>query len=66
MSTFLERLQEEEKGLIDNLTKLNTYIETSDHFKTLTLANQILLIDQRVAMETYAGILAIRIELNSK
>lgn len=66
MSTFLERLIEEEKQVNNNLIKLDNYISTSDHFKSLSIANQLLLQDQRHAMNTYVNILTMRIELNSK
>ena len=66
MSTFLERLVKEKEQVNGNLIKLDDYISTSDHFKSLSIANQLLLQDQRHAMNTYVNILTIRIELNNK
>lgn len=61
MSTFLERLEVEKKELNENLIKLDNYIEENEHFKTLSNANQLLLLDQRNAMNIYLNILSVRI-----
>lgn len=42
---FLERLKKEKEQVNENLIKLDSYIETNAHFKTLSQANQLLLIN---------------------
>jgi len=65
MSTFLERLQEEQKELDTKLSKLTEFLETPA-FKNLSPQNRELLFNQEVVMSEYSDILANRIELNSK
>lgn len=65
MSTFLDRLKEEQRELDEKLIKLNDYIENNSHFESLTDKNKILLKEQRVYMKKYNVVLKDRIELNS-
>lgn len=63
MSTFLERLQEEEKELAIKAIKLKEFMETPV-FQDLSESNQYLLIKQLEVMSEYINILGTRIELN--
>jgi len=63
MSTFLERLEQEKKDLIDKSVLLNKFMKTED-FYNLSDANQYLLREQLELMLRYSSILNIRIELN--
>lgn len=63
MSTFLERLEQEKKELIDKSVLLNKFMKTED-FYNLSDANQYLLREQLELMLRYSSILNIRIELN--
>lgn len=65
MSTFLERLKEEEKELSGKAIKLAQFMET-DSFEELSEGNQYLLDKQLDAMTEYLNILGTRIELNEK
>lgn len=64
MSTFLERLKEEEKELTVKSMKLAEFMGT-DAFEELSEGNQYLLDKQLDAMTEYLNILGTRIELNS-
>lgn len=63
MSTFLERLKQEEKELAIKAIKLKEFTLT-DAFQELSDGNQYLLHKQLEVMSDYIGILVIRIELN--
>ena len=63
MSTFLERLKEEELELASKAMKLSEFILT-DAFEELSEGNQYLLDKQLDAMSEYLNILGTRIELN--
>lgn len=63
MSTFLERLKQEEKELAIKAIKLQEFTLT-DAFQELSDGNQYLLHKQLEVMSDYIGILVIRIELN--
>ncbi len=65
MSTFLERLRQEEKELASKAIKLQEFMET-DAFEELSEGNQYLLDKQLEAMTEYINILGTRIELNEK
>jgi hypothetical protein len=65
MSTFLERLRQEEKELASKAIKLQEFMET-DVFEELSEGNQYLLDKQLEAMTEYINILGTRIELNEK
>lgn len=65
MSTFLDRLKQEQSELEDKLTKLNDYIENNSHFLTLTDDNKLLLKEQRIYMNKYNIVLKDRININS-
>lgn len=65
MSTFLERLQQEEVELAAKAIKLQEFMST-DAFEELSEGNQYLLDKQLEAMEEYLNILGLRIELNEK
>ncbi len=64
MSTFLERLKEEELDLASKVVKLSEFMLT-DAFEQLSEGNQYLLEKQLEAMSEYLDILGTRIELNS-
>lgn len=64
MSTFLERLQEEEKELATKAIKLKEFMETPI-FQDLSEGNQYLLTKQLEVMSEYINILGTRIELNN-
>ncbi len=64
MSTFLERLEQEESELLNKAAKLQEFIGT-DAFEQLSEGNQYLLDKQLEAMTEYLNILGTRIELNS-
>ena len=66
MSTFLERLKEEEQEVRERLENLEIYIYNNPHFGTLSKANRALLEHQRKMMLGYLETLVVRIELNSK
>lgn len=66
MSTFLERLEVERTELNINYVKLDSYIESSEHFKTLSIQNRMLLKNQRVTMRNYLDVLDARIEINKE
>lgn len=62
MSTFLDRLQEEQEQLLDKVTKLEDFIEKKDSvFSTVTEMQRILLVTQLNAMKLYLYILDERI-----
>jgi hypothetical protein len=63
MSTFLERLEQEEKELASKAIKLNEFI-TTDAYQELSDGNQYLLQKQLEVMSEYVNILGTRIELN--
>jgi hypothetical protein len=63
MSTFLERLKEEEKELATKAIKLSQFIST-DAYQELSDGNQYLLQKQLEVMAEYVNILGPRIELN--
>jgi hypothetical protein len=63
MSTFLERLKEEEKELANKAIKLQEFMST-DTFIQLSDGNQYLLEKQLEVMTEYINILGTRIELN--
>jgi hypothetical protein len=64
MSTFLERLKEEELDLASKVVKLSEFMLT-DAFEELSEGNQYLLEKQLEAMSEYLDILGTRIELNN-
>ena len=63
MSTFLERLKEEEKELATKAIKLSEFIST-DAYQELSDGNQYLLQKQLEVMAEYVNILGTRVELN--
>ncbi|MBB1150264.1 hypothetical protein H4K35_09000 [Myroides sp. NP-2] len=63
MSDFKTRLKEEHEQLNDRVVKLQNYIESNDHFKTLDNENQSLLIIQLSSMKTYKETLDRRISI---
>jgi hypothetical protein len=63
MSTFLERLEQEEKELAIKYIKLKEFMNTSI-FQQLSESNQYLLTKQLEVMAEYINILGTRIELN--
>lgn len=63
MSTFLERLEQEEKELAFKAIKLQEFTST-DSFKELSEGNQYLLMRQLEVMTEYIEIVGLRIELN--
>lgn len=65
MSTFLERLKQEEIELATKAIKLQEFIST-DAFEELSEGNQYLLERQLEVMSEYINILGTRIELNEK
>ncbi len=64
MSTFLERLEEEEKELAIKYIKLKEFMN-SPTFQQLSESNQYLLTKQSEVMAEYINILGTRIELNN-
>lgn len=64
MSTFLERLKEEELELAAKAIKLQEFLYTDD-FEELSDGNQYLLERQFEVMTEYINILVTRIEINS-
>lgn len=64
MSTFLDRLKEEEKELASKAIKLQEFMNT-DAFQELSDGNQYLLTKQLEVMTEYINILGTRIELNN-
>lgn len=64
MSTFLERLEEEEKELASKYIKLKEFMNSST-FQQLSESNQYLLTKQSEVMAEYINILGTRIELNN-
>lgn len=64
MSTFLERLEQEENELASRIISLQVFMGT-DAFEELSEGNQYLLDKQLEAMTEYISILFTRIELNS-
>jgi hypothetical protein len=65
MSTFLERLKQEEIELATKAIKLQEFMST-DAFEELSEGNQYLLDKQLEVMTEYVNILGTRIELNEK
>lgn len=65
MSTFLERLEQEENELASKIISLQVFMGT-DAFEELSEGNQYLLDKQLEAMTEYVNILGTRIELNQK
>jgi hypothetical protein len=63
MSTFLERLEQEEKELASKAIKLSEFL-TTDAYQELSDGNQYLLQKQLEVMSEYVNILGTRIELN--
>lgn len=61
MSTFEERLKEENNNLIDKIEKLKNFINSSN-FSNIDIKQQILLNIQIQAMNTYRVCLQERIE----
>ena len=53
MSTFLERLQEEQEQLLDKVTKLVDFIEKNPVFLTVSEMQRVLLVTQLNAMKLY-------------
>ena len=53
MSTFLERLQEEQEQLLDKVTKLGDFIEKNPVFLTVSEMQRVLLVTQLNAMKLY-------------
>lgn len=64
MSTFLERLQQEQKELNEKLEKLGDFI-VSENFEKLSKANKMLLRKQCSVMNEYNEVLILRLELLS-
>lgn len=64
MSTFLERLEEEEKELAIKYIGLKEFMNSST-FQQLSEGNQYLLTKQSEVMAEYINILGTRIELNN-
>jgi len=52
-NTFLERLNEEQKQLLDKVTKLDDFIENNPIFYTVNSIQRILLVTQLNAMKMY-------------
>lgn len=63
MSTFLERLREEELEVASKAIKLQEFILT-ENFEKLSEGNQYLLRKQLEVMTEYVEIVGLRIELN--
>jgi hypothetical protein len=63
MSTFLERLREEELEVASKAIKLKEFIST-ENFEKLSEGNQYLLRKQLEVMTEYVEIVGLRIELN--
>lgn len=53
MSTFLERLQEEEKDLSIKIEKLNDFINNNPAFETVGEIQKVLLVQQLNCMKLY-------------
>ena len=53
MSTFLERLTEEQEQLLDKVTKLESFIEKNPMFLTVSEMQRVLLVTQLNAMKLY-------------
>tara|TARA_R110000823_G_scaffold87122_1_gene194548 strand:- start:289 stop:501 length:213 start_codon:yes stop_codon:yes gene_type:complete len=53
MSTFLERLKEEQDQLLDKVTKLESFIEKNPAFLTVSEMQRVLLVTQLNAMKLY-------------
>ena len=53
MSTFLDRLQEEQKRLLDKVIKLEDFIEKNPVFLTVSEMQRVLLVTQLNAMKLY-------------
>ena len=53
MSTFLERLQEEEKELSIKVEKLNDFIDNNPAFETVGEMQRVLLVTQLNCMKLY-------------
>mgnify|MGYP006203263025 CR=1 FL=1 len=63
MSTFLDRLREEELEVASKAIKLQEFIST-ENFEKLSEGNQYLLRKQLEVMTEYVEIVGLRIELN--
>ena len=53
MSTFLERLKEEQDQLLDKVTKLDDFIDNNPVFFTVSEMQRVLLVTQLNAMKMY-------------
>lgn len=53
MSTFLDRLTEEQEQLLDKVTKLENFINDNPAFLTVSEIQRILLVTQLNAMKLY-------------
>lgn len=62
MSTFLERLEEEEKQLSEKVTKLGDFVENNPSFENVSDIQSVLLKAQLNTMISYLHILQDRIE----
>ncbi len=61
MSTFLERLEEEDNELEERVKKLEDFIENNPVFKTVSHVQRVLLVTQLNAMKIYLYTLQERI-----
>ena len=67
MSTFIERLLQEETELNEKISKLEKFIDYTEGWNTIDREQRGLLLIQLKAMRTYAEILNIRlIDINEK
>lgn len=53
MSTFLDRLTEEQEQLLDKVTKLEIFINNNPAFLTVSEIQKVLLVTQLKAMKLY-------------
>lgn len=65
METFLERLEKEFSDLESKVNGLRNFLVTPG-FQKLSAGNQILLKEQLIVMQSYLGILTVRLELIKK
>jgi len=57
----MKKLQKEKKELDEKITRLNDFIVNNENYQTLTRMQQLLLVMQSKAMETYSDVLQARI-----
>jgi len=61
METIIEKLPKEKSDLDKKITKLNDFIAKNEKYQSLSEMQQLLLVMQSKAMETYSDVLQARI-----